>query len=90
MPRDGARGRAGVPEDRLGGPRDEVRLTERRAPEFPELTSAWSITPLAKLRYGMPGPGLWTIYRPGAEPGTWERFGTPSRDPFELLARAAR
>lgn len=69
---------------------DEVRLTERRAPEFPELTSAWSITPLAKLRYGMPGPGLWTIYRPGAEPGTWERFGTPSRDPFELLARAAR
>lgn len=69
---------------------DEVRLTERRAPEFPELTTAWSITPLAKLRYGMPGPGLWTIYRPGAEPGTWERFGTPSRDPFELLARAAR
>lgn len=69
---------------------DEVRLTERRAPEYPELAGAWSSTPLAQLRYRDPAPGMWSLYRPGREPDTWERFGEPGRDPFVLLKHATR
>lgn len=69
---------------------DEVRIVNRQAPTFPELSTAWTSTPLAQLRYRDPGPGLWSIYRPGSEPETWERYGEPAGDPFELLDRATR
>lgn len=69
---------------------DEVRITDRRAPEFPELAAAWTSVPVARLCYRDPGPGLWTLYRPGGEPDLWERFGAPASDPFVLLERATR
>ncbi|MGQ0575144.1 MAG: DUF3024 domain-containing protein [Pseudonocardia sp.] len=69
---------------------DEVRITDRRAPGYPELTTAWTSTPVARLRYRDPGPGMWSLYRPGRDPDTWERFGEPGRDPFVLLAGATR
>ncbi|MGE3287812.1 MAG: hypothetical protein AB7J32_17195 [Pseudonocardia sp.] len=69
---------------------DEVRITDRRAPEYPELAAAWTSTPVARLRYRDPGPGLWTLYRPGPEPERWERFGAPGGDPFALLEGATR
>ena len=67
-----------------------MRITDRRAPEYPELAAAWTSTPVALLRYRDPGPGLWSLYRPGPEPERWERFGTPDSDPFALLAGATR
>lgn len=69
---------------------DEVRISARQAPTYPGLSTAWTSTPLARLRYRDPEPGLWTIYRPGAEPDSWQRFGEPAGDPFELLDRATR
>lgn len=69
---------------------DVVRLADRRAPEYPELAAAWTSTPVARLRYRDPGPGMWTLYRPAADPERWERFGPPGEDPFELLERATR
>lgn len=69
---------------------DEVRISERRAPAYPELSGAWTATPVARLRYRDPGPGLWSLYRPAGEPDTWQRFGEPGSDPFALLDRATR
>lgn len=69
---------------------DEARINERRAPAYPELTAAWTSTPVARLCYRDPGPGLWSLYRPGREPDLWERFGEPGHDPFALLERATR
>lgn len=67
---------------------DEVRINDRRAPAYPELSTAWTSTPLARLRYRDPAPGMWSIYCPGADPDTWRRYGEPARDPFDLLDRA--
>jgi len=68
---------------------DEVRISAREAPTFPELSSAWTTTPLARLRYRDPGPGLWTLYRPAGE-DRWEPFGRPAEDPFALLDDVTR
>jgi hypothetical protein len=68
---------------------DEVRITERQAPEYPELASAWTSTAVARLRYRDPSPGMWSLYRPGPDPDSWERFAT-DHDPFALLERATR
>jgi hypothetical protein len=46
-------------------------------------------TPLARLRYRDPRPGMWSLYRPAGENG-WERFGEPAVDPFTLLDDVAR
>jgi len=42
---------------------DQVTIVERHPPEFPELNSAWSSTPVAQLRYNDPEQGLWRIYQ---------------------------
>jgi len=69
---------------------DEVRISARRAPSYPELSGAWTSTPVAKLCYRDPGPGLWSLYRPAARRDGWERFGEPASDAFALLDRATR
>lgn len=68
---------------------DEVRINVREAPAFPELSVRWTTTPLARLRYRDPRPGMWSLYRPAGENG-WERFGEPAVDPFTLLDDVAR
>lgn len=65
---------------------DDVQISAREAPAFPELSAAWTTTPLARLRQHDPQPGQWSLYRPTGEDG-WERFGEPAGDPFELLDR---
>ncbi|HZG90230.1 MAG TPA: hypothetical protein VEZ42_08450 [Pseudonocardia sp.] len=62
---------------------DEVTIVDRRAPTYPELVTAWSTTPLARLRDADPQPGAWTLYRPSAGDG-WEQVAT-GEDPLTLL-----
>ena len=61
---------------------DDVTIVDRRAPTFPELGSAWSTTPLARLR-GDPESGSWSLYRPAGE-DRWQRVATGT-DPVALL-----
>lgn len=62
---------------------DEVTILDRRPPAYPELNTAWSSTPLARLRYGDPAAGTWTLYRPVGERG-WQREAVGD-DPLALL-----
>ncbi|MHA6623836.1 DUF3024 domain-containing protein [Pseudonocardia sichuanensis] len=61
---------------------DEVTILERRPPAYPELGSAWSATPMARLRRRESG---WLLDRP-VGPGEWQHDADGS-DPIELLDR---
>ena len=65
---------------------DEVIILDRRAPTYPELHTAWSATPVARLRSGVPEPGQWTLYRPVGDDG-WQPVASGS-DPVTLLDEA--
>jgi hypothetical protein len=72
---------------------DTVTIVERRPPEFPELEPAWTSTHVAQLRHNDPGPGLWRIYLPTADPtaGDWQRYDhPPSAVAEQLLDEIAR
>jgi hypothetical protein len=61
---------------------DEVTIVDRRAPAHPELGSAWSRTPMARLRRCADG---WLLDRPV---GTREwRHDADGSDPIALLDR---
>lgn len=62
---------------------DEVTIIDRRAPTYPELGTAWSTTPLARLRGSDPESGSWSLYRPAGE-HRWQRVATGT-DPVALL-----
>jgi hypothetical protein len=67
---------------------DQVTLTERHPPAFPELDAAWTSTRVAQLRHNDPEPGLWRIYRP-VDDG-WEPYDHPAATmPEPLLAEIA-
>jgi len=67
---------------------DQVTITERHPPEFPELNWAWSTTQIAQLRYNDPEQGLWRLYLP-VEDG-WQRYDhPPAATPEPLLAEIA-
>lgn len=69
---------------------DQVTITERHPPAFPELGSAWSSTPVAQLRYNNPEAGLWRIYQP-SETDRWARYDhPPSSDAGPLLDEIVR
>jgi hypothetical protein len=61
----------------------DVTIHDRRPPEYPELGSAWSATPIAQLRLGT--EGRWKLYRPAD--GAWRQDGNASEDPIALLDR---
>jgi hypothetical protein len=61
---------------------DEVTIVDRRAPTYPELQTAWSTTPVARLRIGDPQGSSWSLYRP-ADDG-WRRVSSGA-DPLALL-----
>jgi hypothetical protein len=64
---------------------DQVTIVERHPPAFPELTSAWSSTPVAQLRYNDPEQGLWQIYQ-RVDQG-WKHYELPPAPmPEPLLA----
>src|SRR5690242_17527624 len=65
---------------------DDVTIVDRRAPAYPELGTAWSTTPLARLRADDPEAGDWTLYRPAGE-DRWRRV-TTGADPVDLLEQA--
>jgi hypothetical protein len=68
---------------------EQVTITERRPPAYPELNSAWSIARIAQLRHNEPEKGLWRLYRP--TDGGWTRYDhAPSTMPEPLLAEVAR
>lgn len=60
---------------------DDVVVSERRAPRFPELGSEWTNTPLARLKRSDDGTG-WTLYRPAGD--RWQPTGR-GEDPIDLL-----
>ena len=66
---------------------DEVTIIDRHAPTYPELSSSWTTTPVARLRAGDPEPGSWSLYRPSGESG-WARVASGA-DPLELLAQVS-
>jgi len=70
---------------------DVVTVSERRAPRYPELNTAWTTRPLLRLRLEDPATGRWVAYRPGGEHGKWEPAGRSGEDLVGLLsgARAA-
>lgn len=68
---------------------DQVTITERRPPAFPELNWAWTSTPVAQLRYNDPEQGLWRIYR-RVDDG-WRRYDhPPATMPEPLLDEIAK
>lgn len=68
----------------------EVTVTERRAPLYPELGTAWTSQPLVRLRLEDPAAGRWAAYLPDGADGEWTRSGEEDADPIELLDRVAR
>jgi hypothetical protein len=64
---------------------DDVTIVDRRAPTYPELQTAWSATPVARLRIGDPVGGSWSLYRPDGDDG-WQRVAS-GPDPLALLDR---
>jgi hypothetical protein len=80
---------AQVPEGERGQRRiaytihgDEVTIVDRRAPTYPELQTAWSATPVARLRSGDPQGASWALYRPDDD--GWQRVASGT-DPLALL-----
>ncbi|MGI5126438.1 hypothetical protein ACQEVB_06430 [Pseudonocardia sp. CA-107938] len=67
---------------------DTVTITERRAPRYPELGTAWASRPLLRLRLEDPTTGRWVAYRPGDDKGTWVPAGRSGDDVVELLSDA--
>jgi hypothetical protein len=63
---------------------DQVTISERRPPPFPELDAAWTAAPVAQLRYNEPEKGLWRLYRPEGEDG-WEQYDHPPSTSVESL-----
>jgi hypothetical protein len=83
---------AQVPDDERGERRvgytihgDEVTIVDRRAPTYPELQTAWSTTPVARLRFGDPVGRSWSLYRPDSD-DEWQRVSSGA-DPLALLER---
>jgi hypothetical protein len=69
---------------------DQITITERHPPAYPELNSAWSATRIAQLRYNDPEKGLWRIYLPVAGNGGWKRYDhSPAHNPEALLTEIA-
>lgn len=66
---------------------DEITISERRAPRFPELGSAWASHPMIRLRLDRPGTGRWIAFRPSGDDGDWQRVGESAGDPITLLER---
>jgi hypothetical protein len=66
---------------------DEVTIVDRRAPTYPELRTAWTTTPVARLRAGDPDEGSWTLYRPVGD-DRWRAVAS-GRDPLALLDSAS-
>jgi hypothetical protein len=64
---------------------DEVTIVDRRAPTYPELQTAWSTTAVARLRFGDPGGGSWSLYRRDDD-DRWRRVSSGA-DPLALLER---
>jgi hypothetical protein len=64
---------------------DDVTIVDRRAPTYPELHTAWSATPVARLRPDDPQGGSWSLYRPIGDDG-WQRVSS-GVDPLALLDR---
>jgi hypothetical protein len=62
---------------------DEVTIVDRRAPTYPELQTAWSTTPVARLRIGDPVGGSWSLYRPDSD-DRWQRVASGA-NPLALL-----
>lgn len=61
-----------------------VTIVERRPPEMPELTPAWSSRKVAQLRFGDPVPEQWALFHP--VDGGWERSDVGAEDaPGPLL-----
>lgn len=58
-----------------------VTIVDRRPPTFPELTSAWSRTPLAQLR--LDAEGRWRAYRRAGE--RWEPYDRQPTESLEAL-----
>ncbi|MDN5859693.1 MAG: hypothetical protein L0H84_13830 [Pseudonocardia sp.] len=63
----------------------EVTITERRAPLYPELGTAWTSQPLVRLRLEDPSAGRWIAYRPEGADGEWMPSGAETGDPIALL-----
>src|SRR5436309_2444250 len=63
----------------------EVTITERRAPLYPELGTAWTSQPMVRLRLVDVAAGRWAAYRPDAVDGGWRSSGEYAGDPVVLL-----
>lgn len=61
---------------------DDVTISDRRAPRFPELGAEWTSTPLARLHRNE-ATGGWTLLRASGD-GGWRTDGTGD-DPITLL-----
>lgn len=68
----------------------EVTVTERRAPLYPELGTAWTSQPLARLRLEDPASGRWAAYLPDGDDGEWRRTREQTGDPIALLDQVTR
>lgn len=58
-----------------------VTIVDRRPPTFPELTSAWTRTPIAQLR--LDAEGRWRAYRRAGE--RWEPYTPAAATSLEAL-----
>ncbi|GAA5145210.1 DUF3024 domain-containing protein [Pseudonocardia eucalypti] len=58
-----------------------VTIVDRRPPTFPELTSAWTRTPIAQLR--LDTEGQWHAYRRAGD--RWEPYAPHPTGPLEDL-----
>src|SRR4051794_24556481 len=83
---------AQVPDDERGQRRagstihgDEVTIVDRPGPPYPALKTAWSTTPVARLRFGDPVGRSWSLYRPDSD-DEWQRVSSGA-DPLALLER---
>jgi hypothetical protein len=68
---------------------DEITISERRAPLYPELDSAWSSLPLVRLHHESPHSNRWLIYEWESAGRRWMPSGDHGSDPVTLLDRYA-
>lgn len=68
---------------------DEITISERRAPLYPELGTAWSSVPLVRLHHEGPHSSYWLIYAWSQQGRSWIPSGDQGNDPIALLDRYA-
>ncbi len=66
---------------------EEITIQDRRPPVYPELDTAWSTTPIARLRLEDRESGRWALYRRARGNDAWLRDEKPGANPLDLLER---